>query len=46
MVGWFKGEITGKNKFITSLQTFIIGGIAAAIAFLIGYFIKTLVGSI
>jgi VIT1/CCC1 family predicted Fe2+/Mn2+ transporter len=41
-VGWFKGLITGKKKFYSSLQTLIIGGIAAFIAFFIGYFIKTL----
>jgi len=43
VVGWFKGLVTKKNKFYSSLQTLIIGGIAATIAFLVGYFIKTLI---
>ena len=43
-IGWFKGEITGKNKTYSSLQTFFIGGTAALMSFLVGYFIKMLIG--
>ena len=43
-VGWFKGEITEKNKIKSSIQTIIIGGIAASLAFFTGYFIKSLIG--
>jgi vacuolar iron transporter family protein len=42
IVGWFKGEVTGKHKFKSAAQTLIIGGIAALLAFGIGYFIKTI----
>jgi len=44
IIGWLRGHITGKNKIKTSLQTIIIGGVAAALAFLVGYGIKTLIG--
>lgn len=44
IVGWFKGKITEKNKAFSSIQTIIIGGIAAGLAFLIGFFIKNLIG--
>lgn len=43
IVGYFKGTLTGKSKFKSSLQTLIIGGIAAVIAFSVGYFIKNLI---
>jgi VIT1/CCC1 family predicted Fe2+/Mn2+ transporter len=43
-VGYFKGEITGRSKLKSSLQTLLIGGIAAALAFSAGYFISNLVG--
>ena len=44
VIGWFKGEITEKNKVKSSIQTILIGGIAAALAFLTGLFIKNLLG--
>ncbi|MEK6819964.1 MAG: VIT1/CCC1 transporter family protein [Nanoarchaeota archaeon] len=43
-VGWFKGEITGRNRINSSLQTLLIGGTAAVVAFLVGFFVKSLVG--
>jgi len=43
-VGWFKGEITGKNKTYSSLQTLFIGGTAAIVSFFVGYFIQRLIG--
>ncbi|MBI2042881.1 VIT1/CCC1 transporter family protein [Candidatus Pacearchaeota archaeon] len=43
-VGWFKGEITGKHKLFSSLETLIVGGIAALLAFAVGFFVRNLVG--
>jgi VIT1/CCC1 family predicted Fe2+/Mn2+ transporter len=43
-VGWFKGEVTGKHKIKSAIQTFLIGGVAALLAFFAGYFIKGIVG--
>ncbi len=43
IVGWFKGVITGKSRIFSSLQTILIGGVAATISFFIGYFIKNIV---
>lgn len=44
VVGWFKGEVTGKHKLKSAIQTFIIGGIAAFLAFCVGRFIGFLTG--
>ncbi len=44
IVGWLKGDITGKNKTKSSIQTIIIGGIAAALAFMTGLFLKSVFG--
>lgn len=44
MVGWFKGEVTQKNRISSSIQTIIIGGIAASLAFIIGFSIKNMIG--
>lgn len=44
IIGWLKGDITGKSRIKSSLQTIVIGGIAAALAFLTGLFIKNLLG--
>ena len=43
IVGWFKGEVTGKHKTRSILQTLVIGGIAALLAFFAGGFISILV---
>ncbi len=43
-VGWHKGEVVGKHKVFSSLQTLTIGGTAAVLAFLVGFFIKSLIG--
>ncbi len=42
-VGWFKGVITEKHKIKSSIETLIIGGIAASIAFIVGKFISGLI---
>ncbi len=43
-VGFVKGEITGKHKVLSALETLLIGGIASVIAYAIGYFLEGLVG--
>jgi VIT1/CCC1 family predicted Fe2+/Mn2+ transporter len=42
IVGLFKGEITGKHPVRSSIETLIIGGIAAALAFGVGFFVKSI----
>jgi VIT1/CCC1 family predicted Fe2+/Mn2+ transporter len=44
IVGWFKGIVLRKKHIRSSLETLLIGGIAAALAFSVGYFIRGLVG--
>lgn len=43
IVGFMKGEVLNQNKLKSSLQTLLIGGIAAAAAFFISRFISGLV---
>ncbi len=43
IVGSIKGKITQTNKLKSSIETLLIGGIAALIAFLVGYFLKGIV---
>jgi VIT1/CCC1 family predicted Fe2+/Mn2+ transporter len=42
MIGTIKGAATGKNKALSSLETFLIGGLAAVIAFTVGYLLREL----
>lgn len=44
IVGWFKGEITKKARLRSAVETFLIGGVAALLAFLVGRFLSGLVG--
>jgi len=44
IVGWYKGGVLEKSKIKSSIQTILIGGIAAVIAFSAGYLIKNLIG--
>ena len=44
IVGFLKGEVTKKHKFISSIETMLIGGTAAVVAFLVGYLLKMIVG--
>lgn len=41
-VGWAKGKVIGKSKLFYSIQTLLIGGIAAGLAFAVGYFLRSL----
>ncbi len=43
IIGSVKGKITDTNKLKSSIETLFIGGIAALIAFLVGYFLKGIV---
>lgn len=45
IVGAVKGSLTQKSKVGSALTTLLIGGIAALIAFGVGYFVKNLIGS-
>lgn len=42
LVGAIKGKVIGKKPFHSALETLVIGGIAAALAFLVGYFLQGL----
>jgi vacuolar iron transporter family protein len=44
IVGWVKGHIVKKNHIRSALETLIIGGIAAGLAFLVGYLLRGLAG--
>ncbi len=43
IIGALKGKVTGKNKLKSVLEILVIGGIAAAIAFLTGFLLRGLV---
>ncbi len=43
-VGAFKGKIIGKHYIKSSLETLLIGGVAAFLAFVVGFVLKGLVG--
>jgi len=44
IIGWFEGEVTEKHRLKSAVQTLVIGGIAALLAFFVGYFISHLIG--
>jgi VIT1/CCC1 family predicted Fe2+/Mn2+ transporter len=43
-IGAGRGFVTEENRFLTSLETLLIGGVAAVIAFGIGFLLKGVVG--
>lgn len=43
IVGAIKGKITKRHPLKSSIETLVIGGIAAALAFLVGYLLRGLV---
>ena len=43
IIGYYKGKISEKNKTKSAIETIIIGGIAAVIAFIVGYLLKGLI---
>jgi len=42
IIGGIKGEVSGKSKIESSIQTFLIGGTAAFLAFLVGYLLRNI----
>ncbi len=42
IVGAIKGEITQKHRIKSAIETLVVGGIAAALAFLVGYLLRGL----
>jgi VIT1/CCC1 family predicted Fe2+/Mn2+ transporter len=42
IIGWFRGEVTGKHKVKSIMQTIVIGGIAALLAFMVGKIISVI----
>lgn len=44
IVGAFKGQVIGKGSLRSSLETLVVGGIAAGIAFAVGFLLRGLVG--
>lgn len=42
LIGGIKGKIVGKHVLKSAFETFIIGGLAALIAFLVGFALKSL----
>jgi vacuolar iron transporter family protein len=43
IIGYYRGKITERNHFNSSLETILIGGMAALIAFFVGYLLRGLV---
>lgn len=43
IIGSIKGAMVGKSKWKSALETFIIGSIAAIIAFLVGYLLRNII---
>ncbi len=42
IVGYFKGDVIGKQKTRAALETLLIGSVAAGLAFLVGYLLRGL----
>lgn len=42
-IGFIKGKIVGKNKFYSAVETLLVGGAAASIAYIVGFLLKGLV---
>lgn len=42
LVGYIKAYVTGKSKFVSAIQTLLVGTLAAAIAYIIGYLLSQL----
>ena len=43
VLGWFKGEVTGRHKLKSAAEAFLIGGIAALLAFSVGKLISIII---
>lgn len=42
LIGSIKGIVVKKHKVLSALETFVIGGVASVIAFLVGHFLRNL----
>ncbi|MEM3113028.1 MAG: VIT1/CCC1 transporter family protein [Candidatus Pacearchaeota archaeon] len=43
LLGVFKSRITGKHPLMSALETLVIGGLAAGMAYSVGYFVASLI---
>ena len=44
VVGWVKGMVVGLSKIRGAVETMLVGGIAAAVSYTVGYLLKSLAG--
>ncbi len=44
IIGAIKGKVVGKHYVKSATETLVIGGIAALIAFFVGFFLRSLIG--
>ena len=44
VIGYLKGWVTGSHRIFSAVQTFLIGSLAAFIAFAVGYILSVIVG--
>jgi len=42
VVGWVKGNMVGRSRLRSSVETILIGGVAASVSYAVGYFLKSL----
>lgn len=42
LIGWTKGTVVGKSKIKSAIQSLLIGGTAAILAFLVGYLLRNI----
>jgi VIT1/CCC1 family predicted Fe2+/Mn2+ transporter len=42
IIGAIKGEVVGRSRIKSSIQTFLIGGTAALLAFIVGYLLRNI----
>lgn len=42
IIGAIKGEVVGKQRVYSAMETFVIGSVAASLAYLVGYFLQGL----
>lgn len=44
VIGYVKGVVIGEKKIRSALETFAVGGVAAAISYFVGYYLKIFFG--
>ena len=45
-IGWFKGMVVGRGRLFSGIETLLVGGAAAAVAYYVGMGLKYLVGDV